>query len=121
MLKAYGYNALDEEELKFSVLTKDAELLYQSAYTSSYKTFIDRGVSPSSALVFAANKANNDVMDMLYGYCNSKEEFLKYCKAVKIKDAEAKSYADGKSWHSQKVDYPDRTVNVKRPNNETAK
>jgi hypothetical protein len=121
MLKAYGYKALSEEELKHSVITNEATLLYDSAYTASYKAFVDRGVSPSSALVFAANSATNEVMDMLYDHSDSKEEFLKLCKALKIKDEVAKSYAEDENRFVKKIDYPDRIVNVKRPNNEGTK
>ncbi len=123
MLKAYGYNALSDVDLKHSVVTNEAKLLYDNAYTASYKAFLDRGVSPSSALVLAVNKASNDVMDMLYDHSDSKEEFLKLCKALKINDATAQGYADAENRFTRDVDYdyPDRKVNVKRPNNENTK
>ena len=52
---------------------------------------------------------------------HSKEEFLKLCKALKIKDEVAKSYAEDENRFVKKIDYPDRIVNVKRPNNEGTK
>ena len=121
MLKAYGYNELSDADLKLSVVTQDGRLLYDDVYIKNYKSFLDRGANPSAATVFARSKAVDDVMDMLYERSDSKEEFMKYCKALGFKDSTATTYASNRVWYTPKPKAVKRKVNVKRPNDETTK
>lgn len=113
MLKAYGHKEQTPAELKKSVVTRDAKLLYDSAYGTRYKECVDRGAKPNVARIYAQKLALNDVFDLIYSRTSNSKEFLEYCAAIKLNEEKAKAYAYNTVWY--KEEEKEKPQNQKKP------
>lgn len=104
MLKAYGHKELTYEQLRKTVITQDAKALYESAYSKRYKEYMDRGMSPSMSRTYAIRQSLTDAFDLLYSRTKNSKEFLEYCKAIKLSEEDAKTYASDKVWYKKQAD-----------------
>ncbi len=103
MLKAYGLKELSYSELRKTVITQDAQELYNHSYEKRYKEYVERGAKPFRARTYARGLAVTDTFDYIFSHTQSKEEFLEYCELIKLDSEAAKNYASNKVW-SKKTD-----------------
>ncbi len=110
MLKAYGYTASSESDMRIQVITYDSDDTYDTVYKQTYNKNILQGMSESNAKKDATAKATQSRMDYIYSRAKNDTEFKNCCKAIGIDTTTVNDYL--KSVSSQ-------TSSSGRPSNNT--
>ena len=92
MLKAYGYPESDISEMRVQVISREAKTDYDESYKKLYDSAILSGKHALSASVYAAQTAENELLDMIYSRTASDSEFREVCKNAGVTDAVAEAY-----------------------------
>lgn len=100
MLKAYGYTASSESEMRIQVITYDSNDTYDTVYKQTYNRNILNGMSESNAKKDATAKATASRMDYIYSRAKNDTEFKNCCKEIGIDTATINSYLNSMSSQS---------------------
>lgn len=97
MLKAYGYEELEPQEMQIQVITRDAYDYYGEAYDESYLRFVSNGMSEAEARSAAKDYAESARLDFIYESAGkSIDLFRKCCDSLGIPVSDVESYVKRK-------------------------
>ena len=97
MLKAYGYEELEPQDMQVQVITRDAYDHYGAAYDESYIRFVSNGMSEADARSAAKDYAEEARFDFIYERAGkSIPLFRSCCETLGIPESDVEAYVKRK-------------------------